>query len=65
MFEADELPEPKSMLMATAEANNLASKAIAKEFYMHAMEQVFFIDFNFWYQLENLKKDFTCQEFLT
>jgi len=28
------------MLMATAEANNLASKAIAKEFYMHAMEQV-------------------------
>ena len=41
VFEADELPEPKSMLMATAEANNLASKAIAKEFYMHAMEQVF------------------------
>jgi atlastin len=40
VFEADELPEPKSMLMATAEANNLASKAIAKEFYMHAMEQV-------------------------
>ena len=40
VFEADELPEPKSMLMATAEANNLASKAIAKEFYVHAMEQV-------------------------
>lgn len=40
VFEADELPEPKSMLMATAEANNLASKAIAKEFYTHAMEQV-------------------------
>jgi len=39
IFEADELPEPKSMLMATAEANNLAAKAIAKEFYMHAMEQ--------------------------
>lgn len=39
VFEADELPEPKSMLMATAEANNLASKAIAKEFYVHAMEQ--------------------------
>ncbi|CAF0968670.1 unnamed protein product [Brachionus calyciflorus] len=39
VFEADELPEPKSMLMATAEANNLAAKAIAKEFYMHAMEQ--------------------------
>jgi atlastin len=40
VFEADGLPEPKSMLMATAEANNLASKAIAKEFYIHAMEQV-------------------------
>jgi atlastin len=39
VFEADELPEPKSMLLATAEANNLAAKAIAKEFYMHAMEQ--------------------------
>jgi atlastin len=40
VFEADELPEPKSMLLATAEANNLAAKAIAKEFYHHAMEQV-------------------------
>ena len=39
VFEADELPEPKSMLMATAEANNLAAKAISKEFYRHAMEQ--------------------------
>ncbi len=42
VFEADEFPEPRSMLMATAEANNLASKAIAKEFYIHAMEQVKF-----------------------
>lgn len=40
IFESDELPEPKSMLLATAEANNLAAKAIAKEFYIHAMEQV-------------------------
>lgn len=39
VFEADELPEPKSMLLATAEANNLASKAVAKEFYTQAMEQ--------------------------
>lgn len=39
IFESDELPEPKSMLLATAEANNLAAKAIAKEFYIHAMEQ--------------------------
>jgi atlastin len=39
VFEADELPEPKSMLMATSEANNLAAKAIAKEFYINAMEQ--------------------------
>lgn len=40
IFESDELPEPKSMLLATAEANNLAAKALAKEFYVHAMEQV-------------------------
>ena len=40
IFESDELPEPKSMLLATAEANNLAAKALAKEFYIHAMEQV-------------------------
>lgn len=39
VFEADELPEPKSMLLATAEANNLAAKAISKEFYIRAMEQ--------------------------
>lgn len=39
IFEADELPQPKSMLLATAEANNLAAKALAKEFYMQAMEQ--------------------------
>jgi atlastin len=33
VFEAGELPEPKSMLLATAEANNLAAKALSKEFY--------------------------------
>ena len=43
IFESDELPEPKSMLLATAEANNLAAKAIAKEFYIHAMEQVYIL----------------------
>ncbi|KAI3388845.1 hypothetical protein SNEBB_005836 [Seison nebaliae] len=39
LFEANDLPEPKSMLKATAEANNLAAKAMAREFYMRAMEQ--------------------------
>ena len=39
IFEAGELPEPMSMLRATAEANNLAAKALAKEFYINAMEQ--------------------------
>ncbi len=29
------------MVLATAEANNLAAKAVSKEFYVHAMEQVF------------------------
>lgn len=28
------------MLLATAEANNLAAKAVCKEFYIRAMEQV-------------------------
>jgi atlastin len=41
-FESDELPEPKSMLSATSEANNLAAKAIAKQFYLNAMDQVYF-----------------------
>ena len=45
VFEADELPQPQSMLMATAEANNLAAKAIAKEFFIHAMEQVILINY--------------------
>ena len=34
------MPEPKSMLEATSEANNLASLSEAKECYMRAMEQV-------------------------
>ena len=34
------MPEPKSMLEATSEANNLASLAEAKETYMRAMEEV-------------------------
>ena len=44
IFESDKLPEPKSMLLATAEANNLAAKALAKEYYIHAMEQVYIFD---------------------
>merc|ERR1739844_784465 len=40
IFKGDEMPEPKSMLEATSEANNLASLAEAKEIYMRAMEEV-------------------------
>ena len=34
------MPEPKSMLEATSEANNLASLSEAKETYMRGMEEV-------------------------
>jgi len=40
IFEGGELPEPKSMLQATAEANNLAALAAAKDQYQKDMEQV-------------------------
>lgn len=40
IFQGEELPEPKSMLMATAEANNLAAVASAKEHYRVEMEKV-------------------------
>lgn len=40
IFQGDEMPEPKSMLEATSEANNLASLSEAKEYYTHGMESV-------------------------
>nr|CAI5861682.1 unnamed protein product [Callosobruchus analis] len=40
IYEGNELPEPKSMLVATAEANNLAAVADAKESYVSSMEEV-------------------------
>ncbi|CAH1163951.1 unnamed protein product [Phaedon cochleariae] len=40
IYEGNELPEPKSMLVATAEANNLAAVADAKEVYVSMMEEV-------------------------
>ncbi|XP_075222498.1 atlastin GTPase isoform X1 [Lycorma delicatula] len=40
MYSGDELPEPKSMLVATAEANNLSAVAAAKETYHQLMESV-------------------------
>lgn len=40
VYSGDELPEPKSMLVATAEANNLAAVAAAKETYHSQMENV-------------------------
>lgn len=40
IYQGDELPEPKSMLLATAEANNLAALASAKDHYTQKMEKV-------------------------
>lgn len=40
IFQGEELPEPKSMLLATAEANNLAAVASAKVFYCRGMEEL-------------------------
>ena len=39
-LQGDEMPEPKSMLEATSEANNLASLSEAKETYTRGMEEV-------------------------
>ncbi|XP_066996434.1 atlastin isoform X2 [Anabrus simplex] len=40
IYKGDELPEPKSMLVATAEGNNLAAVAAAKDAYKTQMEKV-------------------------
>ncbi|KAI1715571.1 atlastin-1 [Ditylenchus destructor] len=40
IFHGEELPEPKSMLAATAEANNLAAVASAKAYYAKEMEEI-------------------------
>ncbi|XP_067130951.1 atlastin-2 isoform X1 [Centruroides vittatus] len=40
VFKGDELPEPKTMLEATAEANNLAAVASAKDYYSSHMQKV-------------------------
>ncbi|XP_011693714.1 PREDICTED: atlastin isoform X2 [Wasmannia auropunctata] len=40
LYRGDELPEPKSMLVATAEANNLTAVAEAKDLYLQMMETV-------------------------
>ncbi|KAJ0173424.1 hypothetical protein K1T71_010573 [Dendrolimus kikuchii] len=40
IYKGDELPEPKSMYEATAEANNLTAVAEAKEVYVKLMEEV-------------------------
>jgi atlastin len=40
VFKGDEMPEPKSMLQATSEANNLASLSEAKDTYIALMESV-------------------------
>ncbi|XP_059186589.1 atlastin-2-like isoform X1 [Centropristis striata] len=40
IYQGEELPHPKSMLQATAEANNLAAVAGAKDSYHRSMEQV-------------------------
>jgi atlastin len=40
IYKGNELPEPKSMLEATAEANNLSAVASAKDLYSGAMEEI-------------------------
>ncbi|KAJ8015662.1 hypothetical protein DPEC_G00028440 [Dallia pectoralis] len=40
IYQGEDLPHPKSMLMATAEANNLAAVAVAKDLYYRNMEKV-------------------------
>ncbi|XP_038607165.1 atlastin-2 isoform X3 [Tachyglossus aculeatus] len=40
IYQGEELPHPKSMLQATAEANNLAAVAGARDSYSKGMEQV-------------------------
>ncbi|XP_067276946.1 atlastin-1 [Pseudorasbora parva] len=40
IYQGEELPHPKSMLQATAEANNLAAVAAAKDLYNRKMEVV-------------------------
>ncbi|XP_035016938.1 atlastin-3 [Hippoglossus stenolepis] len=40
IYQGEDLPQPKTMLMATAEANNLAAVATAKEQYYKSMEKV-------------------------
>ncbi|NXC07126.1 ATLA1 protein, partial [Orthonyx spaldingii] len=40
IYQGEELPHPKSMLQATAEANNLAAVATAKDTYSKRMEEV-------------------------
>ncbi|XP_050982789.1 atlastin-1 [Labeo rohita] len=40
IYQGEELPHPKSMLQATAEANNLAAVAAAKDLYNRKMEEV-------------------------
>ncbi|XP_039860144.1 atlastin-2-like isoform X1 [Simochromis diagramma] len=40
IYQGEELPHPKSMLQATAEANNLAAVAGSKDIYNKSMEQI-------------------------
>nr|XP_022911777.1 atlastin [Onthophagus taurus] len=40
IYSGNELPEPKSMLVATAEANNLSAVADAKELYIRMMDDI-------------------------
>ncbi|XP_056677048.1 atlastin-1 isoform X3 [Monodelphis domestica] len=40
IYQGEELPHPKSMLQATAEANNLAAVATAKDTYNKRMEEI-------------------------
>ncbi len=40
IFQSSDLPAPKSMLMATAEANNISALVVVYDKYMREMDQV-------------------------
>ncbi|XP_067877806.1 LOW QUALITY PROTEIN: atlastin-3-like [Heterodontus francisci] len=40
VFQGEDLPHPRSILEATAEANNRSASALAKEYYHNAMEEL-------------------------
>ena len=59
IYQQDTLPEPMTMLRATAEANNLSALASAQEKYTENMEKVRVLLYNLIYQTVQVKGLFT------